>query len=72
MDRLLGKAFDGHTATGLGGLLASVVLTDVSAIASIAVGVATAAYMSLRAYHEWRKIRAENPKPKPPPDLTKK
>ena len=71
-DRIVGKMFDGHTITGIGGLFASVALTDVSAIASIAVGTATAAYMALRAAREWIKIRADiraeniRPKNKPP------
>lgn len=71
-DRILGNALDGHTFTGIGGFLASIVLSDVSTIASIAVGAATAAYMAMRAYREWMKIRAENHKPKLPPDFKKK
>lgn len=71
-DRLIGKAFDGHTVTGISGLLASFALTDVSTIASIAVGGATAAYMTLRCVREWRRIKEENHKPKLPPDFTKK
>ncbi len=72
MDRLIGKAFDGHTINGISGLLATFALSDVSTIASIAVGFATASYMTLRAVREWLKIRQENHKPKLPPDFRKK
>ena len=59
MERIIGKAFDGHTVTGISGLLATFALTDVSTIASIAVGAATTVYMVLRCVREWRKIREE-------------
>ena len=71
-DRIVRGVFDGHTVTGISGLLATFALSDVSTIASIAVGAATAVYMTLRCVREWRKIREENHKPKLPPDFTKK
>jgi hypothetical protein len=60
-DRIIKEVFDGHTLAGVSGFLASIVLKDVSDIASMCVGIATSIYMGLRAWREWKQIKKENP-----------
>jgi homoserine acetyltransferase len=58
------KIFDGHTAFGIMGTMVTQFAVDHAL--SLASGVATVSYMSMKAWREWLKIRREEKDSAPP------